>query len=330
MKAANGGKRELIIFDGGTGREIQRRGGPFRQPEWSALALYEDPDIIREIHEAYMEAGATAVTTNTYAVVPFHLGKERYQRDGPRLLKLAVDLALQAKGDRENILILGSIPPICGSYEPDSFDEAVAGPIIQDFLAAFRDTVDVLLLETVGSVREAEFYLKAIQAADLKLPVWLSFCMKTEHGLGKPPHLLTGDSLTQAVKCLTDKGLLQPENVPVMLVNCCDIRLVGDSMRELRSVTAPEVCIGAYPNAFSIPPPNAANHTLRPVDFNITPEVLKINAGRWIEEGASVFGGCCGVEPDHIRALSNLREHYRSIECRPVMAAPSIQEKHLG
>jgi S-methylmethionine-dependent homocysteine/selenocysteine methylase len=136
-EGASAEQQPLIIFDGGTGREIQRRGGPFRQPEWSALALCEDPAIVQEIHESYIEAGATAITTNTHAVVPFHLGQERYQRDGERLLKLAVDLAVQAKGDRDEVLVLGSIPPICGSYEPDSFDEAIAGPILKDFLEAF-------------------------------------------------------------------------------------------------------------------------------------------------------------------------------------------------
>jgi S-methylmethionine-dependent homocysteine/selenocysteine methylase len=298
----------LIIFDGGTGREIERQGGPFRQPEWSALALYEDPAIVQEIHESYIEAGATAITTNTYAVVPFHLGQERYQRDVKRLLKLALDLAVQAKGDREDVLILGSIPPICGSYEPDSFDEAVAGPILKDFLDAFRGSkVDVLLLETVGSIREAEYYLKEIQRAALGLPVWLSFCIESDTGFEKPPHLLTGDTLTKAVESLSSNMLLRPEDVPVVLVNCCDMRLVEDSVRELcAALVDTNIRVGAYPNAFSIPPPNAANHTLRPVDFNITPEVMRKNVMRWIDAGATVFGGCCGVEPDHIRAISTL------------------------
>jgi S-methylmethionine-dependent homocysteine/selenocysteine methylase len=138
----------VTVIDGGTGREIRRLGGPFRQPEWSALALYEQPDIVREVHESFLEAGSTAITTNTYAIVPFHLdaatphnnGKgERYQKDAKRLLKLAVDLAVQARGDRENVLILGSIPPICGSYEPDAFDETIAKPILNDFLDAFME-----------------------------------------------------------------------------------------------------------------------------------------------------------------------------------------------
>jgi S-methylmethionine-dependent homocysteine/selenocysteine methylase len=92
-------EEELLILDGGTGREIKHCGGPFCQTGWSALALYKDPTIVCQVHESFLKAGSTAVTTNTYVFVPFHLGRERYYKEGKRLLKLVVDLAVQAKGD---------------------------------------------------------------------------------------------------------------------------------------------------------------------------------------------------------------------------------------
>jgi S-methylmethionine-dependent homocysteine/selenocysteine methylase len=295
-------QEELLILDGGTGREIERCGGPFRQPEWSALALYEDPTIVRQVHESYIKAGATAITTNTYAVVPFHLGTERYDKDGKRLLKLAVDLAVQAKGDRDDVLILGSIPPLCGSYEPDKFDEAIAGPLLQDFMSAFQDRVDVLLLETIGSIREATFYLETIRdSSSLSgIPVWISFCLKSKHGTDQHPELITGETLAHAIEELDGASLLPA----VVLVNCCDIRLVGEALKELSKF--PKLRLGAYPNAFSIPPPDAANHTLRKVDFNISPQVMREAARGWITQGATILGGCCGVSPEHIQAMSEL------------------------
>ena len=63
----------LVILDGGTGRELARRGAPFRQPEWSALALIEGPQFVSAVHRAYVEAGADVITTNSYALVPFHI-----------------------------------------------------------------------------------------------------------------------------------------------------------------------------------------------------------------------------------------------------------------
>ncbi|KAL3896398.1 MAG: hypothetical protein SGARI_007182, partial [Bacillariaceae sp.] len=252
----------ITIFDGGTGREIERCGGPFRQPEWSALALYENTSIVQRVHEAFLDAGATAITTNTYAIVPFHIGKERYQKDGKRLLQLAVTLAQQARdsyrqriqqqpggcSEAKKIEILGSVPPLCGSYEPDAFQEEESGPILKDFLQVFCGgsgseaipSVDVLLLETVGSLREARYYLTQIQEfyKDYKrkqtsLPIWLSFCVKAEYGNDQRPTLLTGELISESIEALLQEGLL--ESVSVVMVNCCDLRLVKDSIREIQT-----------------------------------------------------------------------------------------------
>ncbi len=77
--------RELWVLDGGMGRELARRGAPFRQPEWSALALMEAPETVREVHQAYVASGARVITTNSYALVPFHIGDERFFAEGEGL-----------------------------------------------------------------------------------------------------------------------------------------------------------------------------------------------------------------------------------------------------
>ena len=208
-------KHGLIVIDGGTGREIQRQGGPFRQPEWSALALYEDPAVVRRVHESYFDSGATFVTTNTYAIVPFHLGHQRYEKDAKWLLKLAVDLATEAKGTRSDVGVLGSVPPICGSYEADKFDEAVASPIVIDFLDAFRGRVDKVIFETQGSINEVSFYLKHFQDAQMgsSMPIWISFCLQSTDE--DRPLLLSGETLTEAANFLTQCKLLASDGGPV-------------------------------------------------------------------------------------------------------------------
>ena len=67
----------VTVLDGGTGKELERIGAPFRQPEWSALALLEDPAAVTTVHDNFLAAGADVVTTNAYAVVPYHLGWEQ-------------------------------------------------------------------------------------------------------------------------------------------------------------------------------------------------------------------------------------------------------------
>lgn len=72
----------IRILDGGMSRELQRLGAELKQPEWSALALINAPDIVRKVHAEFIDAGADVVTTNSYALVPFHIGEERFQKDG--------------------------------------------------------------------------------------------------------------------------------------------------------------------------------------------------------------------------------------------------------
>lgn len=72
------------ILDGGMSRELLRLGAELKQPEWSALALMNSPDIVREVHQEFIAAGAQIITTNSYALVPFHIGEERFGRRGRR------------------------------------------------------------------------------------------------------------------------------------------------------------------------------------------------------------------------------------------------------
>ena len=81
--------KSIRILDGGMSRELVRLGAQLKQPEWSALALMDSPEIVRRVHEEFITAGADIITTNTYALVPFHIGEDRFRDDGRRLIALA-------------------------------------------------------------------------------------------------------------------------------------------------------------------------------------------------------------------------------------------------
>ena len=76
----------MIILDGGIGRQLQAIGAPFRQPEWSALSLMEAPQFVRDVHDQFIAAGVDVITTNSYAIVPFHIGEDRFEADAGDLL----------------------------------------------------------------------------------------------------------------------------------------------------------------------------------------------------------------------------------------------------
>ena len=69
----------MKILDVGIGRYLKEIGAPFQQPEWSALALMEDPSSVITAHQAFVDAGAQIITTNSYAVVPYHIGGRKIQ-----------------------------------------------------------------------------------------------------------------------------------------------------------------------------------------------------------------------------------------------------------
>src|SRR5688572_27883780 len=121
----------FTILDGGMGRELHRAGAPFRQPEWSALALMLAPDTVEKAHRRFVDAGAEIVTTNSYALVPFHIGAAKCEAEGRALADLAGRLVRPvANRILHKVQVAGSLPPLFGSYRPDLFDAKRAPEMI--------------------------------------------------------------------------------------------------------------------------------------------------------------------------------------------------------
>lgn len=83
----------ITLLDGGMSRELMRLNAPFRQPEWSALPLIETPYLVEQVHTEFLQAGADVITTNSYTIVPFHIGDERFDKDAQLLAERAGQLA---------------------------------------------------------------------------------------------------------------------------------------------------------------------------------------------------------------------------------------------
>jgi len=170
----------FTILDGGMGRELLRAGAPFRQPEWSALALMLAPETVAEAHRRFVDAGAEVITTNTYALVPFHIGAAKFEAEGQELADLAGKLARQAAdGAKHKVRVAGSLPPLFGSYRPDLFDAARAPEIIGPLVAGLSPHVDLWLAETQSCLAEARF-AKAALAGDER-PFWVSFTLDDDN-----------------------------------------------------------------------------------------------------------------------------------------------------
>jgi S-methylmethionine-dependent homocysteine/selenocysteine methylase len=291
----------ITLLDGGMGRELHRSGAPFRQPEWSALALMESPQHVGKAHASFADSGADVITTNSYAVVPFHIGAERFESDGARLARLAGEIARRT-ADEKGVKVAGSLPPVLGSYRPDLFNEAEATPILKVLIDGLSPFVDHWLAETLSSTAEARLVRKLL--GDDPRPLWLSFTLDDSEvapivaGTALPK-LRSGEAIADAVAAAVEC------RAEALLFNCSQPEVMEAAVKAARAGLPAETRIGIYANAFATEADdtdaNADLHDIRP---DLTPDNYRRFAEKWTTAGATIIGGCCGIGPEHIHALS--------------------------
>jgi S-methylmethionine-dependent homocysteine/selenocysteine methylase len=288
---------DVTILDGGMGRELLRIGAPFRQPEWSALALLEGPAWVVAAHRNFIDAGAQVITTNSYAVVPFHLGDERFTEHGERLAALSGRLAREAAADR-GVRVAGSLPPLFGSYRPDLFDPVRAPAVIDPLVVGLAPHVDVWLGETLSSVAEALAVRAALDRADDGRELWVSYTLD-DH---RPGVLRSGEAVEDGVAAALDIG------ATVVMFNCCQAETITGSIDLAVARADGAARVGGYANRFvdSHTDDGEANEQLADLRGDLDPTAYVAFVERWLDAGASIVGGCCGMEPDHIAQLAEM------------------------
>jgi S-methylmethionine-dependent homocysteine/selenocysteine methylase len=289
-------KAPVTILDGGMGRELLRVGAPFRQPEWSALALTEGPEWVVQAHRNFIDAGAEVITTNSYAVVPFHIGEELFAARGLELAALSGRLARQAVGDA-SVRVAGSLPPLYGSYRPDLFDAADAARVIDPLVAGLAPHVDFWLGETLASIAEAVAVRDAIDRAGSRLPLWLSYSLAD----AADGTLRSGESVADAVvAAVLDLG------AEAVLFNCCSAEAITAAIDIAADLVGEKVSIGGYANRFVTAHTEAgeANANLSMLRGDLDTEHYARVVQTWIDRGATLVGGCCGIEPAHIAEIA--------------------------
>jgi len=294
------------ILDGGMGRELKRIGAPFRQPEWSALALMQAPEQVLAAHQSFIDAGAQVITTNNYAVVPHHIGADRFERDGTALTALSGQLARRAADTTANtkagsgkIKVGGSIPPLSGSYRPELYDADLAALCYPQIVAALDPYIDLWQAETMSSIEEAQAVVSAV--ADSSKPLWLGFSLIDDPS--RPvPAVRSGESLEAALKLAIEA------NADALLFNCSMPEVIGPALAllcPLRDRSAPGLQLGGYANAFTARTSDAvARADVAQLRTEVTPAHYAEITAEWERSGANIIGGCCGIGPEHIAAIA--------------------------
>jgi len=295
------------ILDGAMGSELIRWGMELPEHVWSAAANLTKPELVLEIHRKYVDAGADYITANTFRTTPRTFGKidglvtECSSQALPRDVEVnkketviksreslftAVELAKEVASN--SVKVLGSIASLEDCYSPELF------PGKNTAITEFRQLggwlsdagVDILLLETMNSIAEAEAGLIALQS--FELPIWVSFVMKDDE------HLLSGDLLLDALT------LLQDHSVNTVLLNCNPLERTEKAMILLTKNWTGKW--GIYPNlGIGEPSPNGR------ITKYESMEKFTALMEKAIDLGASVVGACCGSTPEQISEITKIK-----------------------
>ena len=320
-------QHRIAILDGAMGTMIQRfklgeaqyRGGGYTGPGGAGdrfkdfhkdvkgnneLLSLTRPDIIRDIHEAYLAAGADLIETNTFGATTIaqadydmaHLAREM-NRASARLAREACDKFSTPEHPRFVAGALGPTPKTA-SISPDVNDPAARNVTFEELRAAYYEQVealveggaDVLLVETIFDTLNAKAALFAIdeyfEASGERLPLIISGTVTDASG-----RILSGQTVTAFWHSVRHA---QPLAIGL---NCAlGAALMRPYIQELARA-APDAFISCYPNAGL---PNPMSDT----GFDETPDVTSRLIREFAAEGlVNIVGGCCGTTPEHIGAI---------------------------
>ena len=279
------------LLDGGMGQELIRRGSPRSAEFWSAWAMIEDPDLVRDVHADYVTAGCDVLTTNSYATFADRLRPHGLVDRADELCRTAGRLAREAADTPDRLVrVAGSLPPLRHSYNPApdaSYEELVDeyGLMVEQL----TEFVDVFLCETMGALHEARAATDAARASGRE--VWTSFTLQG----GTGPHLLDGTPFTQACSEVA---------ADVFLLNCCPPEQITESLPLLREAT--DHPVGVYANAFHDMPTGWRGRDGSPLPEarpDMGAESYAEAVLTWVEMGADIVGGCCEIGPEHIACI---------------------------
>ncbi len=286
-----------VLCDGAMGTTLYDRG-VFINRCYDELNLSE-PDLVRGVHEEYLQAGAELIETNTFGANRFRLHRFGLSAKVEAINRAGVQLAREAATQMEakqgaKAYVAGSVGPLGVQLEPlgkVSREEARAA-FGEQIRVLAEAGVDLLLLETIVALGEAEQALLAAREAAPELPIVAMITVDEEH------LCLDGTEPEQAARRLAGWG------ADALGVNCSTGPAAVLSAIECMAAAGTGLPLFAMPNA-GIP---------RAVDgrniYLCSPEYTSSFARKFLRAGVQFVGGCCGTTPAHTRGMrSALRAH---------------------
>ncbi len=282
---------EILVADGSTGTMLMELGlKPGDPPESFNLARR---DLVEEIAASYLDAGSDIIHTNTFGASPLRLSFYSLEDKTEEINRNAVLTVRKAAGDRA--YVSGSCGPSGKFLKPhgDIEPEEMCSSFERQIEVLITAGVDILCIETMTDLREAELAIKAARKVSPSTPVMATMTFDhTPRGF----YTMMGVSIEDAASGLEKAG------ADIIGSNCGDgsenmIRVAKEFKRQSR------LPLIMQPNA-GIPEIQGD----KPV-YPETPEFMAEKAKELISSGVSIIGGCCGTTPEHIRAIRKMLEH---------------------
>jgi 5-methyltetrahydrofolate--homocysteine methyltransferase len=276
---------ETLCGDGAWGTQLMARGlEPGESPEAFNLSR---PEVLAEVATLYVEAGADLITTNTFGGSPLNLASYGLDDRTEEINRAAVDVIRSVVGDRA--YVSASIGPTGKILTPygDTEPEVVGEAFVRQIGALVAAGADLLCIETMIDLREAELAIEAARSHSAGIPVIATMTFDPT-----PRGFFTVMSVTIERACsdLVEAG------ADIVGSNCGNgVDRMVEIAREFARHTSVPVIIQS--NA------GLPEHHAGELAYPESPEFMAARVGKLMDLGASIIGGCCGTTPAHIRAI---------------------------
>jgi homocysteine S-methyltransferase len=273
----------VYVFDGAVGTRLYDKG-IYINRSYDELNLLS-PDLVREVHEEYVKAGADIIETNSFGATRFKLQPYGLESKLREINIAAARLAREAAGTKA--MVAGAIGPLglrIEPFGPTSFDEAKE-MLKEQVEALLEGGVDLFVLETFSELSVIEQAIRAVrELCDLPIVAQMTIQMDGKTTFGTTPEIFTAS--------------LDEWGADVIGLNCgMGPNHVLNALEKMRQVTTKR--LSAQPNA-GLP------RDVQGRQFYMgSPEYMATFAKRFVQAGAKFVGGCCGTTPTHIKLIAD-------------------------
>ena len=297
-----------IILDGGLSNVLETMGCNLEHPLWTAQLIQTNPALIIKAHMAYLEAGATCITSSGYqASIQGYMRLGQSKTNAELFILKSLELCLKARQlfldksqKKQNVHVAASMGPY-GAFLADGSEYSGDYNISDKDLHLFHKSridllqpsdADFFAFETIPSLQELRVLSQLLNTSSK--PSWISFSCKDESNLND------GHKISKAAKLIANHPA-----VFAIGVNCTAPKYITEIIGTLKKY-APDKKIIVYPNSGEV------YHVKSKSWFGVSdPIAFEKMALEWYEKGADIIGGCCRIGPDHISRISQLFNQLR-------------------